>query len=505
MNNICRFCLSEDSIMDVTLTECDFFLKITLCFGHDIVTGDSLPQTICTFCKNKIEDIYIFRNKIIQNQNILLSRLKEVYNTVNNFNKNDKEHINRENNENEFDNKENEVLQDGTVKIKYEQSKVIAESGINSLNKSELSEIEDGYDFCSEDNVSHSLIKQSKNPDKHSKSPASRTSPKDQTGIYTGNNLTCLTCFKKNSTQIELLKHYNDEHTNSKLTQEDKSNSGDKNYEIVTGSNGCNKYKCKKCERVFDSKRKMNKHTISHVEDRPFLCKLCGRTYKTASEIVRHGRAHNGTRIPCSYQCGYSTVYLGALKQHERRHRTEYSYTCDKCGKGFQVLTWYEQHQNVHTGAKPFVCEICGVAFHMDRYLKAHITTVHPQASTRKRFLCVHCSKPCDSKKGLTLHLKEHGITTTFLCDICGKVLSDAGQLKFHKRIHLGERPYSCSTCSKSFTKRFNLKLHARTHTGERAHTCTVCGKRYTQRATLHRHVDRYVVTVTAHKGQYVK
>ncbi|XP_045539761.1 zinc finger protein 567-like [Papilio machaon] len=339
----------------------------------------------------------------------------------------------------------------------------------------------------------------------------------------------CLTCFKLFLTQTDLVKHYSKDHKNNK-----NKDAKDNIYEIVTDDNNF-KYKCRKCDKLFQSKVKINKHILCHTQERPFVCKLCGRTYKVASDIVRHGRVHDGLKVPCKFRCGYSTVYKGALKQHEKRHKKEYTYTCDKCNKGFEVLTWYEQHQNIHTGDKPFVCNVCGVAFHMDRnrigrlsgfggsrrgdtlegelsclcvlfsmlecnvhffrYLQVHIRSVHPQSYVEERFLCVHCSKPCSSKKALTLHLKEHGITSKFLCDMCGKVFSEARLLRIHKRMHLGIRPYSCSICKKTFAKRSNLTVHVQTHSGERSHACESCGKRYTQRGTLLRHVQRF------HKG----
>ncbi|XP_026317274.1 zinc finger protein 16-like [Hyposmocoma kahamanoa] len=300
----------------------------------------------------------------------------------------------------------------------------------------------------------------------------------------------CLTCSALFTSQNDLIKHYHKEHS-SKQDKDGKMKEATKSYSILE-RNGVQSYKCTTCGRVYDNLRAVKRHFEAHVKDRPFICKQCGRTYRTVSEIIRHGRAHNGLKLNCSYQCGYSTVYLGALKEHEKRHRTEFKYKCGKCDKGFQVRTWYEEHQNIHNGVKPFACNICGLAFHMNRYLTAHRTTVHPQSSELKRYVCMHCSLPCDSRKALTDHLKDHGIIKRFLCDICGKTLCSKEQLKFHNRVHIGEKPYSCSICNKSFTKKCNLKLHELTHTDERTHECLKCGKMYKQRSTLLKHNQKY-------------
>ncbi|KAM3959883.1 uncharacterized protein ACR2FA_006021 [Aphomia sociella] len=345
----------------------------------------------------------------------------------------------------------------------------------------------DNINNCSsEDEITLSLIKKAKEENCTAKIEI----------IDKGNlneNFKCLMCFELFESQVTLLKHYNKVHTK----KEDNKRS-DLDYSILS-SDGTSVYKCKKCSKEYSNKKSINRHIVGHKENRPFICKICGKTYKTASEIIRHGRVHSGYKLYCPQQCGYSTVYLGALREHERRHnRSEYKYKCEKCDKGFEVKTWYEQHQNVHSGLKPFVCNLCGVAFHMDRYLTAHRSAVHPQSSKLKRYVCVHCALPCDSMKTLTEHLKVHGIKSSYLCDVCGKTLTNAEQLKFHKRMHLGEKPYSCSTCNKSFAKKFNLQLHQRTHTGERAFVCARCNKRYTQRSTLRRHIARYIMLMHA-------
>ncbi|XP_068624753.1 zinc finger protein OZF-like isoform X2 [Battus philenor] len=419
-------CLVECLDLNEISQSNDILHKVSKCFGNDIIIN-GLPQTVCIPCVDKIEDIYTFRHLIIHNQNILLNRVKEIDKLS------------------DFDTSitiktETKLENDGDydVEVNLEIKEEQIETNEDDESKSEINGI-DTFNSDSEDNIALSMLEQPENVTTDKDNKSEETAKNDYADILRANR--CLTCFKSNSSQNELVRHYNEIHKNKPENQQ--TGTEVKTYETVT-TNGCLKYKCILCEKIFDSKRKLKKHAFSHIQDRPFLCKLCGRTYKTVSDIVRHARAHSGSKMSCKYQCGYSTAYVGALKNHERRHSTDYTYTCEECGKGFQVLTWYEQHQNVHTGVKPFVCEICGVAFHMDRYLKAHMTLVHPQISSRKRFLCVHCSKPCDSKNGLRLHLKEHGITSKFLCDICGKELSDSRQLRFHKRVHLGDRPYTC-------------------------------------------------------------
>ncbi|CAH0403588.1 unnamed protein product [Chilo suppressalis] len=483
MNKLCRFCFNEVNQDMQDLTEGDQIrCKILLTLNVKIEPlHKPLPTKICKSCSEKVDDIYNFHQKLIESEQLLLqyvqegkTELEKLYLKIESKIKVKKE--------------KDLTSTDSTANVNNGiEDKVKLETEVNSAESADITYIDvddvshDGAVNIDSDSSLHIIhVKEEKYN--------AETMHPDVVPV----NITqfkCLTCFEMFNSQNVLLNHYNTEH-HKKV----KDQNTEDHFTLILSQDGYSLlFKCSVCSKEYSNKKSVSRHyLLAHVNERPFVCKLCGRTYKTVSEIIRHGRAHNGTRYFCTQQCGYSTVYLGALKEHEKRHNKENSkYKCEKCGKGFQVKTWYEQHQNIHKGLKPFVCDICGVSFHMNRYLTAHRSSVHPQSSSLKRYVCVHCSLPCDSRKALTSHLKEHGIISSILCDLCGKVLSNREQLKLHKKMHFGEKPFSCSICNKPFTKKFNLQLHERTHTGEKTHTCTQCGKFYSQRSTLRRHKCR--------------
>ncbi|XP_063543167.1 zinc finger protein OZF-like [Cydia strobilella] len=463
MSDICRLCLSFSSDNMRPLTDCDGIVYNSINFKIHIPLNNILPTHICTVCVNKLTEFNNFCLQAQKNQENLLKELKKGKYSLDKFYEHIKNQIKQE--KEAIDSvKENEV---NSVQIKTEDLNSDCDAHFDSdddvpLLKTRDSNIEDTLNT----NVTKTEIEISE----------TTVSAK----IF---SCKCLTCFETFISQNKLLNHYNSVHKVKSETKGNQYTQIDNDQKIL--------YKCNKCDKTYDNVRSVNKHAKIHCDEN-FHCKVCGRTYKTVSEIIRHGRAHNGMKMSCSLGCGFATVYSGALKSHERRHREEFKYKCETCGKSFQVKTWYEQHQNTHTGAKPYTCDMCGMAFHMDRYLKAHCSAVHPGASSKKRYVCVHCSEPCGTMKALTRHLKEHGITSSVLCDLCGKTLSSSEQLAIHRRLHTGVKPYSCSICHKAFAKRSNLKLHHITHSGERAHACTACGKRYSQRSTLHRHMHRH-------------
>ncbi|XP_045779721.1 gastrula zinc finger protein XlCGF26.1-like isoform X2 [Maniola jurtina] len=310
------------------------------------------------------------------------------------------------------------------------------------------------------------------------------------------NKFRCLTCFEVFSNRLELLTHYRHIELEKFNKNNDMSNTEMKpvKYKILTETDGSITFKCERCYKRYRLKKFIDRHIKTHSERRPFLCKLCGKTYQTASIIVAHGKMHSGQMYVCAYQCGYTSVHKHVVMDHEKRHRQEYKYKCETCGKGFQVRTSYQQHQNIHNDVKPFSCDQCEKTFHLHKYLMTHKSSVHPQTSRRKPWVCKQCGMPCDSKHSLNLHLKQgHGIVTTrpSLCDICGKIVRDTHLLQHHKRaVHLKTRPYACGFCDKSFQKKYTLKVHEQTHTGKQ-YCCSVCDRLFTRNDTLARHLKK--------------
>ncbi|XP_063835194.1 zinc finger protein OZF-like [Ostrinia nubilalis] len=482
--DICRFCLCVSVQRMVPLSD-EILQSISSCFSLQINIDISLPQQVCDNCNSKITLISEFRKSVLENEQMLYKKLTEGQDELNKFYLTYQQ-VKTEDNEKIIIKSEtvNSIEDDGYFP-EVDVKELIVNDHISSENDQKEAHTNEPFSNSFETDIIVD-IKEEKDPEY----------PEEQVDTHNSINntnntvpqLQCLTCFEKFQSQCNLLGHYNTVHLNKP-----KENSPTVTFEIETKSDST-VYKCNVCSKEYDTQAKIRRHVSSHSKARSFLCKLCGRTYKTASEIVRHGRAHNGTALFCRKNCGFSTAYPGALKEHERRHVGDFKYKCEKCGKRFQVKTWYLQHQNVHLGHKPYVCHLCGLAFHMQRTLSVHCTAMHPQSSSVKRYVCVHCFLPCDSRKSLTEHMKGHGLTAEkkFLCDLCGKVLANGDQLRLHKRGHYGVKPYTCGTCNKSFAKKFNLQVHQNSHSSDKAHECGSCGRQFSQRSALRRHCARY-------------
>ncbi|GIX80205.1 ras-responsive element-binding protein 1 [Caerostris darwini] len=87
-----------------------------------------------------------------------------------------------------------------------------------------------------------------------------------------------------------------------------------------------------------------------------------------------------------------------------------------------------------------------------------------------KKIYCLHCLAIVDSVAALTIHMKQHSISTNKInkCLICLRYLSSDSSLDRHMLTHSGERPYKCKHCNMAFTTNGNMNRHQRVHQEEK-------------------------------------
>ncbi|XP_068610605.1 myc-associated zinc finger protein [Brachionichthys hirsutus] len=164
---------------------------------------------------------------------------------------------------------------------------------------------------------------------------------------------------------------------------------------------------CETCGKAFRDVYHLNRHRLSHSDEKPFFCPICQQRFKRKDRMSHHVRSHQG-----------------GVEKH-------------------------------------YVCPHCGKAFSRPDHLNSHVRQVH---SSERPFKCPTCESSFATKDRLRAHMIRHEEKVP--CHICGKLLS-AAYITDHMRVHNQSQHHACHLCNRSFTTLTYLRVHAQKHHGQ--------------------------------------
>ncbi|XP_056157638.1 myc-associated zinc finger protein isoform X1 [Lampris incognitus] len=164
---------------------------------------------------------------------------------------------------------------------------------------------------------------------------------------------------------------------------------------------------CETCGKAFRDVYHLNRHRLSHSDEKPFSCPICQQRFKRKDRMSHHVRSHQG---------------------------------------GVE---------------KPYICPHCAKAFSRPDHLNSHVRQVH---SSERPFKCPTCESSFATKDRLRAHMIRHEEKVP--CHICGKLLS-AAYITDHMRVHNQSQHHACHLCNRSFTTLTYLRVHAQKHHGQ--------------------------------------
>ncbi|XP_060234168.1 histone-lysine N-methyltransferase MECOM isoform X8 [Meriones unguiculatus] len=145
---------------------------------------------------------------------------------------------------------------------------------------------------------------------------------------------------------------------------------------------------CKECDRVFPDLQSLEKHMLSHTEEREYKCDQCPKAFNWKSNLIRHQMSHDsGKHYECE-NCAKVFTDPSNLQRHIRsQHVGARAHACPECGKTFATSSGLKQHKHIHSSVKPFISFSQSMYPFPDRDLRSLPLKMEPQSPSEAKKL----------------------------------------------------------------------------------------------------------------------
>lgn len=215
------------------------------------------------------------------------------------------------------------------------------------------------------------------------------------------------------------------------------------NENVHTGHKMC---PCDKCEKVFPSVSKLQRHYLIHTGQRPFGCNVCGKSFRQSAHLKRHKLTHI-EMIP----------YRQSLCQVEFDNLSKlFTLPCDNVNYNASQQCQTPSFQKCEVLESDQISEIKVKAESEDLIIDTHYRSRQPYLSNSLlESKQSHCSYPGHPGRNDGL---------LYQCSVCSKSFRSPSKLERHYLIHAGQKPFECSVCGKTFRQAPHWKRHQLTH-----------------------------------------
>ncbi|XP_063296223.1 zinc finger protein 770 [Pelobates fuscus] len=179
---------------------------------------------------------------------------------------------------------------------------------------------------------------------------------------------------------------------------EDKRLHHECNFENATDGWKLENQMCERCNKVFPSRSKLERHMLVHTGQKPFPCAQCGKSFRQKTHLQIHELTHVQEKpFQCSH-CFKSFKTQGKLLKHEEVHTQQINFqSMLNIGKGSLTATSEvkEEPDEVYSVyVIPFQCPACDQCFETQQTLDRHTCFIREDGKA------IHCHQKNIKREG---------------------------------------------------------------------------------------------------------
>lgn len=288
--------------------------------------------------------------------------------------------------------------------------------------------------------------------------------------------------------------------------------------------NRVEEFACDKCPEKFDTKRSLQKHSLTHVN---FKCNVCHDEYDTLVQLRNHRTKHVVEGVLTEQDLEEDMKQMMAKsdnyddednKNDEEEEEDDNDgesveqakeFKCQKCPTTFSRKKLLSKHmETAHSGAGSYDCKICRQQFTRKDLLRRHAE----QHARIKTYKCTQCNKTF----GNELTLRNHLVATNHKTFIHGqeydpnkrikRVAAKAAQKIIDKiKTEDGLEDYDDDNDNVDYDAKldghyYRRKRDATSKNYKKELECATCNKRYSSKQALTKHMEQHVKDEKAEK-----
>ncbi|EZA51027.1 hypothetical protein X777_10315 [Ooceraea biroi] len=223
-------------------------------------------------------------------------------------------------------------------------------------------------------------------------------------------------------------------------------------------------YKCSKCDRLYSSKKSLDRHTLTHNEKK-FKCDDCDKEFFCLDKLLKHVNLHKTKEKPKPVSCRI-------------------------CNKSFRKTDTMVRHLNVHKKVNPKEV-FCILKEIRDKRKSENILESsdesHNMLLTGKDEETTNDEKSQSENDGTTRELRKRSVRAEQRSS--DLLNSDSSDDRFEPSCDASF--YHCEHCSKRYSTERALQRHLLVH-DEKKYVCNVCNMKFFRPDRLKSHKDRY-------------